>query len=147
MDLTGIRSLDHTADVGLEVEAPDLAGLFLRGARGMLWLMYGKEPSVPTAGGAVQLRAREVSLSAEDLDGLFRDWLREVLAWHDLEGKVPVGFPELSVHRGEAPALEARVLLGEHSEEPIREIKGVTLHGLAVERAGDGWRATVIFDV
>ena len=28
-----------------------------------------------------------------------------------------------------------------------REIKGVTLHGLAVERIGDEWLGRVIFDV
>jgi SHS2 domain-containing protein len=29
----------------------------------------------------------------------------------------------------------------------VREIKGVTLHGLQVERSGEGWTGTVIFDV
>jgi SHS2 domain-containing protein len=29
----------------------------------------------------------------------------------------------------------------------VREVKGVTLHGLRVERMGEGWMGTVIFDV
>ncbi|UCG75421.1 MAG: archease, partial [Gemmatimonadota bacterium] len=36
----GVVELDHTADVGMTVEADSLEELFHRAAEGMLWLMW-----------------------------------------------------------------------------------------------------------
>ena len=63
-------------------------------------------------------------------------------------------FERLDVPEGgdsEAPEtelrLEATVGGGPAEGQPIREIKGVTLHGLAAEPREDGWYGRVIFDV
>lgn len=160
----GVTFLDHTADVGLDVVAPTLAELFGRTATGMACLIHGADragdahpaadaqadpaavEAARSGGGPGETDAlrRRVTLAADDLPALLRAWLREVLHWHEAEGLTPrrVAFAALT-----ESSLEAAVTLAPDPLEPIREIKGVTLHGLAVERRGRGWAARVIFDV
>lgn len=143
----GVTPLDHTADVGLEVEAATLPELFARAAEGMAWLIQGDPPSEASGAGAgpeADAPARPLSLAAADLPALLRAWLRELLFWHETEAAAfrAARFDLLTETR-----LEAEVETGRPGAEPVREIKGVTLHGLAAERRGDGWTARVIFDV
>lgn len=140
--IPGVTSLDHTADLGLELRAPDLPELFRRGAVGMSWLLLDRVPG--PAG-----EERRIRVAAGDRAGLLRQWLRELLFRHDSEGFTVA---EARVERvDEADGewiLDARVRRADDAGAPVREIKGVTLHGLEVERAGDdGWRGRVIFDV
>ncbi|NJD20719.1 MAG: archease [Gemmatimonadetes bacterium] len=147
----GVLFLDHTADVGLDLTASTLAQLFTRAALGMGCLISGGEragvarrvaPSEPP--GAEPLSDRRVSLSADDLAALLREWLRELLHWHEVEGLAlrAATFDVLTERR-----LEAVVTLAPAAFEPVREIKGVTLHGLRAERRGGRWAGRVIFDV
>jgi SHS2 domain-containing protein len=139
----GVSLLDHTADVGMEVEAATLEDLLVRAARGLVRLLYGEGD---TGGGAVPLETHErsLALSADDAPALLRSWLRELLWWDEMDGFSfrSADFGELAVNH-----LEARVQLVKPGHEPIREIKGVTLHGLLAERRQRGWVARVIFDV
>ncbi len=163
-----MRALDHTADVGLVVEAPDLPALFVRAALGMEWLLGSATAAVPTAPPeeapattpaeatpgtappATGKRARrasdvELTLYAPELPVLLVDWLRELLYLRQVRGQRFEGarFQELS-----GTALLARVRLVPGAGEPVREIKGVTYHGLEAGRApGGGWQARVIMDV
>lgn len=147
----GVQALDHTADVGIEVTAPDLSTLFARAALGGLWLAMGC--SVEGRG-----QVRELELEAEDLPALLRSWVREVLYWHEVEGFAAAGVEVEALEAGEgdgAARIRARLQGGPAPPDPAREIKGVTWHGLVLEpvdapgaRPGEGgWRARVIFDV
>lgn len=141
----GVRALDHTADVGLVIDGPDLPALFTRAALGMEWLL-GENPATVTRAGRARARAGEVDMTlyAPELPVLLADWLRELLflrqvRWRRFES---ARFQGLS-----GTALLARVRLVP-AGEPVREIKGVTYHGLEAGRApGGGWRARVIMDV
>lgn len=168
--LPGITALDHTADVGIDLEAPTLEELFLRAAAGMMWLLRGED--VPGGAAAVdgvddgrsaqvsrrvservsptgaasphRGETRVLSASADDLPALLREWLRELLFWYEVDGLAfdKARFDELS-----NTGLVAEVEVVADPVEPIREIKGVTLHGLRAERRGEGWVGRVIFDV
>lgn len=135
----GVTFLDHTADVGLDVVAPTLAELVLRTAAGMACLIHGGDRAgdargvgVAAAPGEPAVLQRRVALRADDLPALLRAWLREVLHWHESEALAlrDASFPALA-----ETALEAVVTLAPDPLEPIREIKGVTLHGLEIGRA------------
>jgi len=165
--VAGVHGLEHTADVGLVVEAPDLSELFRRGALGAMWLVLDRPPGVP--GGASPTgeprtpssgtfpdgqETRTVELVEEDLPALFRSWLRLLLFWEETEGFVtweadlsftPV--PLCSAADGLAFGLVAQVRGILDSGPRVREIKGVTLHGLEVRRVEAGWQGRVIFDV
>jgi len=144
LPVPGVISLDHTADLGLEIRAPDLPALFDRAAAGMMHLLLER---VPDDGP----EERSVEARAPDGPGLLRSWLRELLFLHDRYGfqTAEVEFRTLEAEPG--PGREARLeatVRGRPEEEPpVREIKGVTLHRLALEPADDGWFARVIFDV
>jgi SHS2 domain-containing protein len=139
----GVRALDHTADVGLALSAPDLALLLERAIRGLDWLL--RESAPPEA-----REERPLEVQAPDPPSLLRAVLRETLAWHDLEGLAPAGVEVKSTSPGSegSPArVRARVRVGRPDGPPVREIKGVTLHGLRAARASGGWEGRVIFDV
>lgn len=137
LPVRGVRALEHTADVGLEVDAPDRASLFERAALGMVWLLDERPPPEPT-------QRRSVALRAPDLPALLRAWLREILLWHEMEGFAPASASFAVLEDGR---LEAEVRGGPASPSPVREIKGVTLHALAAEARNERWWARVIFDV
>lgn len=102
-----------------------------------------------------------MELSRPGLDRLLVAWLRELLHRSMRDGLVP----EASVEEVAAPGagggdgtsgppgsgdarLRARVVWRPAADEPVREIKGVTYHGLEVRRNDDGdWHARVVLDV
>jgi SHS2 domain-containing protein len=155
----GVRALDHTADVGLEVRAPSLETLFDRAARGLRALIRGEdvvgaEPApvararAPGRGAqdvapGAQLSER-VAAEAPDAGALLVAWLRELL-WL-LESK-RLAYEGARFETLTETALAADVRATAETRTPVREIKGVTYHGLDVGHGDDGWHARVIFDV
>ncbi len=136
----GVISMDHTADLGLRIRATTLPELFRRAALGMMYLLLER---VPEREG----EQRTVRVDAEDPAGLLRAWLREVLFLFDSEGfeTADARFRELD---GEEATVVDSTLVGRPAGiDPVREIKGVTLHGLTVEPRDGGWFGQVIFDV
>lgn len=131
---------EHTADVGLRVEAPGLPQLFAEAGQALFAVVVGDlERVVPRC-------ERTIALEADGLEDLLHDWLTELLVLLDVDRLVLCQFDvslsgsRLSaVVRGE-PADPARHDLRE-------EVKAVTYHGLGVERISSGWRAEVILDV
>lgn len=141
MDRTpsGVTFLDHTADVGLEVEAPSREELFRRAAAGTRALLLGEGRGEV---GASETRA--VALEGADLPALLRSWLRELIWWSEHDG---MSFLDADFAHFTSCTLEARVTVAPPGAPPIREIKGVTLHRIRAEREDGVWRARVIFDV
>ena len=152
----GVRGLDHTADVGLEIRAPDLSELFRRAALAAMWLVLERQPG---QSGACPLPAQEgetrrIELAEEDLSMLLRSWLRTILFWDETEGFVAIEAkliflptPLCGSPDGQGCGLQGEVV-GRIDRGPrVREVKGVTLHGLRVERLESGWLGRVIFDV
>ena len=142
LPVPGARAIDHTADIGLELEAPHLPALFERAAFAAVWMAL--EAPVPPAA-----TRRALCLSAGDLPSLLRRWLQEILYWQEVDGLAPSEFGPVVVEAGGPgpAAVEATVALGQIEERPVREIKGVTYHGLTTGRRGGGWFARVVFDV
>ncbi len=135
-----VRELEHTADLGLEVEAPSLPLLFERAGLAMLGLMIDLA--------TVEPRERDaIALAADDREALFHDWLQHLLVRLQT-GAFACG--ELTVEELSERALRAwgageRVDRARHCLHT--EVKGVTYHELAVRETATGWWARVIFDV
>ena len=147
--VSGVHSMEHTADVAIEATADEVSELFERSALGMMYLLLERIPEDRS-------ETRRVEVSATDLPGLLRKWLRELLYWHETEG-FSVASCEIRIEprpddgfdgREEGNLrLEATVQGGIDPKTPVREIKGVTLHGLTAAPWDDGWYGRVIFDV
>ena len=135
-----LTPLDHTADAGFALTAPDLPQLFERAARGMFSLICDFS--------AVRLtRETTIEVEADDVPALLVRWLSELnfrhVTEHILYGTFVI--TELSESR-------LRAQVGGEPIDPARhtvytEIKAVTFHGLEVAKDAAGWRAQVIFDL
>ncbi len=135
-----VRQIEHTADVGIEVEADSLEELFEGAAVGMSCLMLdiGKVRGV---------EEREVSIHASDLAEMMFKWLNELLFLFETEEFLFHGF---DVCRIEGENLEAKIT-GENYDpnrhEILDEIKAATYHMMEVSKKNGKWFARVIFDV
>ena len=132
------REIEHTADVGFEVEAPEWGTLLERGGLVVAALIVSLDGVMPR-------ETAEIEVTAGARDEMLHDWLQAVLV------RVQAGFVPCEIEvQASATALTA-VLRGE-ALNPTRhrvhgELKGVTWHGLAVEETPVGLRARVILDV
>jgi SHS2 domain-containing protein len=139
-----IEMLDHTADVGFELSAPTLEGLFEEARRALLLVVFERPPE---AGG----ERREVSLSAPDRETLLVRWLNELIHLTQDVGFVPAR-AEVEIREADALGFELRarlagvpLLLERYGWQG--EIKSATFHELNVAFEEGGWRARVILDV
>src|SRR2546425_2121613 len=136
----GVRFQEHTADIGVEVEAPSLEECFARAAAG-LFSSFAEE-----AAAAGEERAITVSLSATSLEELLVLWLEELLYRADAEH---LAFTAFKVDAVDDLSLGGQVVARVTSSQEMAEppVKGVTRHDLWVRQEGDTWRAHVILDV
>lgn len=154
----GLVFLDHTADVGIGIEAPSLDVFLHRAALGMLALLRGQEDEEPgwdepgqdepdrraaSEGVPAEPLSASVELDAAGPPSLLVEWLRELLFLHEVEHR---DYVDADFHVLEPTALRGRVRL-EPAVGAVREIKGVTYHELRVEQTGNRWKGQVIFDV
>jgi SHS2 domain-containing protein len=135
------REIEHTADVGVEIEAPGLPAAFERIAAAMFDMVSDLDQI-----GSGWRRHVRVGGRRGDLEHLLVRWLTELLFLHESEHVLLSTF---RVDRVGADAVEAEVA-GERYD-PARhalkiEIKAPTYHDLAIEETPSGWRVRVIFD-
>jgi SHS2 domain-containing protein len=131
---------EHTADLGLRVQAKSLDELLTEAARGLLAMFLANPEAVQP------LQTRTISLTAEDPSYLLFDWLTELLYAFETEKLL---LSEYDVH------LVGRQLTATCRGEPIdasrhhmeHEVKAITYHGLHVEHTATGWHAEVIVDI
>jgi protein archease len=130
------RILDHTADIGIEASAADIPALFSEAVRAMAAVILDAEPGPATS-------TVPVAVEADDLAALLATLLSEALWTFESTGRLPLS-AELEVS-----STTAAGTLGVVDDVTIGgpAIKAVTYHQLLVERAEDGWRARVFFDV
>jgi SHS2 domain-containing protein len=141
MTETSLRFIEHTADVGIEVDAGTLAELFLTAASGMFTLLGESGEDMTAASTPVE--NRRISLDADDIASLMVAWLRELLFIHESTG---LALHDAEFGKLDETRLDALISLAP-APPPAREIKGVTWHQLTVRRQNGAWHARVIFDV
>lgn len=142
----GVREVEHTADVGIEVEAASLVELFRRAASGMMALIAGEKaawPPVPASECDTELE-RVVKLERGDVESLLVHWLRELLYLLEVKG---FAYRDAEFAQLDESSLDATVRGTGSAPPQICELKGVTYHELGVEHVDGTWRARVIFDI
>lgn len=139
-------TIEHTGDLGIEVEAPSLPALFVMGACGMTGVLLGLEGDSPEPEPESAALSRELVLEAPDREALLVEWLRELLYIHASEGLLFTAAEMVELTDKE---LVARASFSSPEDEvsPERELKGVTYHDLELSRRGDGWFARIVFDL
>ena len=136
----GFREIDHTADLGFEVEAADPAGLFKLAGEAFYGLI------AETAGIETKQEIR-ISATAEGWEELFHAWLCELLAQFNLKGFIGKRCDITTIEPGRVEAIVKGEALDLKRHRFHTEIKGVTYHGFKVWEEDGVWHARVIFDV
>jgi SHS2 domain-containing protein len=131
------KLLEHTADLRIEVCGDDTRELFLNAAQALTELLGRPRDMAPETN-------LEVTLDSPGPEELLVDWLRELFFYNDTRGMVldRAEFLEFS-----DTSLRARLFMGRRTEEPEVDIKGVTYHGISVEKSDQGYCARVVFDI
>jgi SHS2 domain-containing protein len=133
-------TIEHTADIGIAVEAPTIEDLFATGACAMFDLMVDLSKVEPS-------QRADISLKADSLEDLFVTWLNELVFRADVNGMF---FSRFEVESVTPDSIEASVWGEPYKENTHRvgqNVKAATYHELKVVPIEGGWRATVILDV
>jgi SHS2 domain-containing protein len=133
----GHEPIEHTADVGLRIWAPDLDALFAEAAVALIDVMG-------TARGPAE-RREHVELEAPDLEALFVDWLSEVLFLFDAREFVTRS-ARPSVAR-DPWRVTATLDGGGELQQHGPAVKAVTYHGMDITESPTGYEARVYLDV
>lgn len=137
----GYELIEHTADLGIHVWAPDLDALFAEAATALVAVMG--EAAGP------DVHRERVVLDAPDREALFVDWLSEILFLFEARGVAPREV-EIEVAEGQPWTLTATVR-GPDAAEGFRQhgpqVKAVTYHALEVRDSPRGVEARVYLDV
>jgi len=133
---------EHTADIGLRVEADSLEQLFAEAARGVASLIIENPAAIEPR------RTVTIDLEAEDLDGLFIDWLRELIFRFETEKLLLNECRVQILDRNCRLRAECRGEFADWSRHlPDNELKAVTYHGFRIGEVANQWEAEVIFDI
>ena len=136
----GIRILDHTADIGLEVHGADLAELFANAARGMFQILVSPETVKP-------IDEFPVEVTAQSPENLLLNWLSELLYLFSAKALVLARFEIIDIDCQHVSAKCFGQTIDQSRHELHTEIKAVTYHDLKVEKLDEGFRAQVLFDI
>jgi len=137
MENKGYKILDHPADVKVQAFGKTKQELFLNAMRGMAAVL---RPEIRSTKREIR---NKIEVNSIDLDNLLVDFLSEVLYLIQTNKEVynDVKFSEFSDKnlRGE--------LFGHKVESFGEDIKGVTYHGLKIEKKNGFYQATILFDI
>lgn len=130
--------LEHTADVGLHLEADTLEEVFQAAGEGFATLQGAWFAGVG--------EERQVEVRAVDNPGLLVAWIDELLYMQEAEDAVFGGF---DVKKAADGALRAVVRVAPRAERELEAVgvKAATYHRLRLERGSGGWSADVYLDV
>ena len=135
-----LKFVDHTADAGIAVEAPDLARLFERAA----WGMFSVTTDVAAARATETSR---ISIDAPDRVALLVRWLSELNYRHITEHRIFSKFEVVTLSEQHLEADVSGEIFDPARHTIFTEIKAVTFHDLQLERDERGWKAQIIFDL
>lgn len=134
------RTFEHTADIGIEVEAPDIEGLFVRSALAMFDIMVG-------LGSIAQTRSSRIQASGENLNELMVAWLNELLYVYSVEGMMFSDFTDVHLGADSVSAQGLGEVFDRAKHDADLEIKAATYHDLAIRNYSGKWMARIILDV
>jgi len=138
------RFLDHTGDVGFEIEAASLAGLLAEAVAAFASTLADRDR-------LGEGEARELELGAAAPDLLLHALLEELLFLFERDGFLARS-ADVDVEAGRDDALRLRARLHGERWDPQRTplellVKGVTYHRLAVEEVEGLVRGRVVLDI
>ena len=131
--------IDHTADVGIRVEAPTLEDLFETAGLAFTEVVTSAESLDCSV-------ERRFKLEEDNIETLLVSWLQELLYLLDTEELVFARF-QVKLHDCSLEATAWGEVFDPDRHMIKTEIKAVTYHQLEVAESDQGWQAQVILDI
>jgi SHS2 domain-containing protein len=126
------ETFDHTADLGLRIQAADLNALFAEAAEALVEVLVEDPTTVQAA------TKCEIQIAGSDREYLLFDWLKFVLYQFEVEHFLSRRF-EVDVSANRLTAVVWGEAIDRSRHELGHEVKAITYHGLKVEQTTDGW--------
>lgn len=134
------QTIDHTADIGIAVQADNVQTLFTEAARALSELIFGQRAFAAT-------ETVTIAVKGSDWPDLMINWLRELLFLWNGENRI---MGPVAIRKIEPFTLKATVAVDNTPCDPhdiFNEIKAVTYHAIEAEQKDGGWQARIIFDI
>jgi len=127
------KFLDHTADIGIEVIAPDLKQAFIEAIFGLLELIFNKSFKEFDLKNGFEI----LEIESNDLESLFVDTLNEILFLIDSRKIIPLK-PEIIVMSNNTLKLKYNPMNFDYSKFPVQMyVKAVTYHQLEINQSNE----------
>ncbi len=134
--------IEHTADLGLWIEASDLDDLFQTAAAGLFQVIAANAAAIEP------LVVERVELEAGSTEALLIAWLNELIVHSETQHMVYSRFQvKLDAHGKRLTAEIAGEPMDRDRHALDHEVKAATWHELLVEKTDQGWAARVILDI
>ncbi|HEU4341682.1 MAG TPA: archease [Candidatus Binatia bacterium] len=134
------RQIEHTADLGVEVTAPDLAGLFAAAGEALYALIVDPE--------TIESRDVEtVTATGNGPEELLHGWLCELLALFNIKSFIGKRCEVVRISENQIEGKIGGEQLNLERHRFHTEIKGVTYHDFKIWEEAGSWHARIIFDV
>jgi SHS2 domain-containing protein len=131
---SGFAEVPHTADIALDVFAPNLEELFINAAKGLYHILGIRK-------GTKEVENIHVSMVAEDREGLMVSLLNELL-FHAANNQAGE-FISLEINENQ---LEADLHMLEKTGQQ-KEVKAATFNDLVIVQDAEGFHTRIVFDV
>jgi len=139
--LPSITVLEHTADIGLHIQAGSFAELLITAGRGMTQILC--TPS-PQNGGATH----KIHVSGADVEQQLVNWLSELNFLFQTRQFLFAGADVADLRQDECDVMVYGETIDRNRHTIRTEIKAVTYHRIYVRQNQEGvWEARVYFDL
>ena len=143
-----VELFEHTADIGIRVEAQNLEDLFIHCAQGILkyatesfWENLAKNPHL-------QIEERVFVIEEDTLEELLLRWLNEQIFNLYTYNIIAIDYSLMIRQESGRYVLSSRTRYAKILPEHISsEVKGATRHNLKVEVSESHYKTEVIFDL
>lgn len=134
------RTVDHPADVAVEIESPSLEELFSEG------MMALRAIAVMVRDEKVEDKI-EVEVQGVDIEDLFVRWLNEGIYLIYVKRLLPMKVFDVKIEGFKVMSSIGVKKFVPHKDRFLIELKAATYHGLKLEKRDNGYYITVVFDI
>ncbi|MBT7616215.1 MAG: archease [Calditrichaeota bacterium] len=136
------RTIEHQADIAVEIKAVDRAGLFCTALEALVSLLTGNKERVSLSDCSQVV----ISASGYDDEECLVDLLNELIFLCQVHKKFPVAIRDVHFDADQEVSAKIFVLEARKERAMYREIKAATYHNLRIIKS-PSWRTEIVFDV
>jgi SHS2 domain-containing protein len=135
-----VRFIDHTGDIGIQLEAGSPEEIFQLSAQTMFEIICPSAKAQP-------LRQHRIDMKEDDLEQLWVSWLSHLNVLFQTEQFLLAAIDSIKIENNSLQAVVKGDSVDPAKHRVELEIKAVTFHKMYIRNEKGRWRAQVIFDV